>query len=69
MQEYRGYLYTVVTIANRAPPHTEEAELWWGGANDADGKGQYFRRHVAASGASAARQVETDFREWVDGHH
>jgi len=42
MQEYRGYLYTVVTIANRAPPHTEEAELWWGGPTMPTVRGSTF---------------------------
>jgi hypothetical protein len=54
---YQGYRYTVVTIGNGAQPHTEEAELWWQRLSDTDGKWRYFRRHVAATGAEAARQV------------
>lgn len=64
---YRGYRYTVVTIINGVQPRTEEAELWWQRMNDADGKWQYFRRHVAATGAEAARRVEGDFLQWVEG--
>lgn len=29
LRVYQGYRYTIVSIANGAQPHTEEAELWW----------------------------------------
>jgi hypothetical protein len=57
----------VVTIVNGAEPHTEEAELWWHRLSETDGKWHYFRCHVAASGAEAARQVEADLKQWVEG--
>jgi hypothetical protein len=62
-----GYRYTVVTIANGAQPGTAEAELWWDRPGEQDPRWRYFRRHVAATGAEAARRVEADFREWVEG--
>jgi hypothetical protein len=65
---YQGYRYTVVTIVNGAQPHTEEAELWWQCLNETDAKWRYFRRHVATTGADAARWVESDFKGWVGGH-
>jgi hypothetical protein len=67
LRVYEGYRYTIVTIINGAQPHTEEAELWWQRLSDSDGKWHYFRRHVAASGAEAARGVEVDFKEWIEG--
>lgn len=53
MHEYRGYRFTVVTIANGAQPHTEEAELWWQRLTEKDGKWRYFRRHIAGGAAEA----------------
>jgi hypothetical protein len=65
---YQGYRYTVAIIANGAEPHTAEAELWWQRASEPTTTNwTYFRRQVAATGAEAARKVENEFREWVDG--
>jgi len=60
---YQGYRYTIVT-----QPGTAEAEqLWWDRPGGQDARWRYFRRHVAPTGAEAARRVEADFREWVEG--
>jgi hypothetical protein len=65
---HQGYHYTVVTIANGARPHTAEAELWYQQETGKPvGRWTYFRRHVATTGVEAARRVEADFREWVEG--
>ena len=68
IRTYQGYRYTIVTIANGAKSHTAEAELWWQKASEGTtAKWHYFRRHVAATGTEAAKRVESEFREWVDG--
>ena len=64
---YQGYRYTVVTIINGAQPQTQKAKLWWQRMNAADAKWQYFRRYVAATGAEAAKRVEADFLQRVEG--
>jgi hypothetical protein len=65
---YCGYRYTIVTIINGAQPRTEKAELWWQRETEQSvGRWTYFRRHVATTGAEAARRVESDFKEWVEG--
>ena len=60
-RSYGAYRYTIVTIANGAQPHTAEAELWWHRPSEEGGKWRYFRR------AEAARRVEADFKEWIEG--
>jgi hypothetical protein len=60
---YRGYRYTIATIANGVQPHTVEAELWY----ELAGKWRYFRRYTADTGPDAGRRVEADFTEWVEG--
>jgi len=66
IKEYSGYRYTITIIANGALMGTAEAELWWQ-RQDKGAKRRYFGRRVAAIGADAARRVEADFRDWVDG--
>jgi hypothetical protein len=68
LREYRGYRYTIVTIANGAQPHTSEAELWYAALDgETVGRWYYFRRYVSAQAGQAARRVEADFTQWLDG--
>jgi hypothetical protein len=57
------------TVARRDRNHFRaEAELWWQRETEKPvGRWTYFRRHVATTGVEAARRVEADFREWVEG--
>jgi len=66
---YRGYRYTIVTIANGAKPHPIEAELWCAAlAEDGTvGRSYYFRRYASAQPGDAERRIEADFTQWVDG--
>ena len=68
IRTYQDYRYTIITIINGAKPHTEEAKLWWQAETEPSfGRWTYFRRHVATTGAEAAKRVESDFKEWVEG--
>jgi hypothetical protein len=69
LRVYEGYRYTIVTFLNGAgKPPTAQAELWWQRETDTPlARWTYFRRHVAPTGAEAARQVESDFMQWVEG--
>jgi len=66
---YQGYRYTIVTFINGADkPPSAQAELWWQRESDTPlARWTYFRRHGAATGAEAARQLEAGFQEWADG--
>ena len=68
MREYRGYRYTIVTIANGAKPAPTAAELWYAALDESGkiGRWYYFRRYASAHPDDAERRVEADFTEWVD---
>jgi hypothetical protein len=68
LRTFGGYLYTVVTFANRVPPYSVEAELWWNRPADKDGgRWYYFRRYVDKTAEDALRRVEHDFKVWAEG--
>jgi hypothetical protein len=65
---YEGYRYTIAIITNTEKRQTAEAELWWQRKSETTtSRWYYFRRQLAASGAEAAKRVEADFLEWVEG--
>src|SRR4030095_8546613 len=67
LRTFQAYLYTVVTIATDAQPHTVEAELWWNRPADKDGsRWHYFRRYVDKTAEDAVRRVERDFKLWAE---
>jgi hypothetical protein len=64
--EYQGYRYSVTVVANGSEPRRVEAELWWSEPNKDPATWHYFRRSVAATALEAVRQVEADFKAWVE---